>query len=176
MDSDKELFLIQNCFSQEVVEPHFSMGCIIGQKGNDLNPQILFTKIWRKCYPRKKSRKDRHPRKTSAGRITTAIVDDKELQKRKASQRTQNTRTNTSWVVRLWLEWPEERNVKKKERFSGRNHWRQTIPQVGPQILNIIDKLRVKLITSSANFSSKFARKKTQEIFKLWHVYSLAGA
>ena len=43
MDSDKELFLIQNCFSQEVVEPDFSMGCIIGEKGNDLefDPQIL---------------------------------------------------------------------------------------------------------------------------------------
>jgi len=47
MDSDKELFLIQNCFSQELVEPHFSMGCIIGQKGNDLefDPQIISTKI-----------------------------------------------------------------------------------------------------------------------------------
>ena len=47
MDSDKELFLIQNCFSQEVVEPNFSMGCIIGEKGNDLefDPQILSKKI-----------------------------------------------------------------------------------------------------------------------------------
>ena len=61
---------------------------------------IQSTNIWRKYYPRKKSRKDRHPRKTSAGRRTTAIVDDKELQKRKASQRTLNTQTNTSWVVR----------------------------------------------------------------------------
>ena len=47
MDSDEELFLTQNCFSHEVVEPNFSMGCIIGEKGNDLesDPQTLSTKI-----------------------------------------------------------------------------------------------------------------------------------
>ena len=61
MDSDKELFLTQNCFSQEVEESNFSMGCIIGEKGNDLesDPRTLSMKIWRKYYPRKKSRKDR---------------------------------------------------------------------------------------------------------------------
>ena len=36
MDSDEELFLIQICFSQEVLEPNFTMGCIIGEIGNDL--------------------------------------------------------------------------------------------------------------------------------------------
>ena len=36
MDSDEELFLTQNCFSQEVLEPNFSMGCIVGEIGNDL--------------------------------------------------------------------------------------------------------------------------------------------
>jgi len=47
MDSDKELFLIQNCFSQEVEESNFSMGCIIGEKGNDLesDPLTLSMKI-----------------------------------------------------------------------------------------------------------------------------------
>ena len=47
MDSDKELFLTQNCFSQEVVESNFSMGCIIGEKGNDLesDPLTLSMKI-----------------------------------------------------------------------------------------------------------------------------------
>ena len=56
MDSDKKLFLTQNCFSQEVVEPNFSMGRIIREKGNDLefDPQILSKKIWMKYYPRKK--------------------------------------------------------------------------------------------------------------------------
>ena len=36
MDSDEELFLTQNCFSQEVLEPNFSIACIIGETGNDL--------------------------------------------------------------------------------------------------------------------------------------------
>ena len=45
MDSDKELFLIQNCFSQEVEESNFSMGCIIGEKGNESDPLTLSMKI-----------------------------------------------------------------------------------------------------------------------------------
>ena len=36
MDSDEQRFLTQNCFSQEVLESHFSTGCIIGELGNDL--------------------------------------------------------------------------------------------------------------------------------------------
>ena len=38
MDSDEELFLTENCFffSQEVMEPNFSMGCIIAEIGNCL--------------------------------------------------------------------------------------------------------------------------------------------
>ena len=48
-------------FEEEVEESNFSMGCIIGEKGNDLesDPLTLSMKIWRKYYPRKKSRKDR---------------------------------------------------------------------------------------------------------------------
>ena len=61
MDSDEELFLTQNYFSQEVLEPNFSMDCIVGEIGNDLesDPQTLYTKIWRKYYLRKKSKKER---------------------------------------------------------------------------------------------------------------------
>ena len=33
MDMDEELFLTQNCFSQEVLKTYFSMGCIIGEIG-----------------------------------------------------------------------------------------------------------------------------------------------
>ena len=35
MDSTEELFLTQNCFLQEVLEPDFSMGYIIGEIGNN---------------------------------------------------------------------------------------------------------------------------------------------
>ena len=64
-----------------------------------------------------------------------AIVDDAELQKRKACQISQNTRTNTSWAVRLWFEWAEERNDLIEIIGDSK-----TIPQVDSGILNIIDK------------------------------------
>ena len=49
MDSDEELSLTQNCFSQEVLEPDFSMGYIISEIGNDLesDPQnSLHEDLW----------------------------------------------------------------------------------------------------------------------------------
>ena len=47
VDSDKELFLTQSCFSQQVVEPNFSMVCIMGKKKNYLecDPLTLSTNI-----------------------------------------------------------------------------------------------------------------------------------
>ena len=47
MDSNEELFLTQNYFSQEVLEPNFSMGCIVDEIGNDpeSDPQTLSTNI-----------------------------------------------------------------------------------------------------------------------------------
>ena len=99
--------------------------------------KTLSTKIRRKYYPRKKikDRKDTDPRKTSAGRTMIAIVDDEELAKRKASRIPQNTRTNTSWAVRVWFEWAEERNDLIQTIGDS-----ETIPKVDPEILNIIDK------------------------------------
>ena len=46
-DSNEELFLTQNYLSQEVLEPNFSMGCNVGEIGNDLasDPQTLSTTI-----------------------------------------------------------------------------------------------------------------------------------
>ena len=64
-----------------------------------------------------------------------AIVDDEELQKRKASQIPQNTQTNTSWAVSLWFGWPEECNDLIEIIGDSK-----TIPQVDSGILNIIDK------------------------------------
>ena len=47
MDSNEGLFLTQNYFSQEVLEPNFSMSCNVGEIGNDLasDPQTLSTTI-----------------------------------------------------------------------------------------------------------------------------------
>ena len=89
-----------------------------------------------------------------------AIVDDQELQNRKASSIPQNTRTNTSWAVRVWFEWAEERN--DLIQIIGDS---ETMPQVDPEILINMDK--GELIIDSVNLLSKFARKKIHEIFKL---------
>ena len=82
-----------------------------------------------------------------------AIVDDDELQKRKAYRIPQNTRTNTSWAVCLWFELVEERNDLIE--ITGDS---KTIPQVDPEILTIIDK--GELIYWLTNLLSKFATKK----------------
>ena len=78
------------------------------------------------------------PRLTSADRRMIGIVDDKELEKRKASRILQNTRINTSWAVRVnrvWSDWAEEGNDLMQ--IIGDS---ETIFQVNPGILNIIDK------------------------------------
>ena len=74
MQDDEELFLTQNCFPQEVLE------------------QIL---AW-------EGQTD--PQKTSADRTMIAVVDNEELEKRKASRIPQNTRVSTSWAVCVWSE------------------------------------------------------------------------
>ena len=48
--------------------------------------------------------------KTSTSRRMIPIVDDEELQKRKASCTPQNTQTNTLWAVCVWFEWAKESN------------------------------------------------------------------
>ena len=57
MDSNKELFLTQHRFLQEVLEAKFSMGCIIGEIGHDLESdlQSSLLKDLKKYYLRKKS-------------------------------------------------------------------------------------------------------------------------
>ena len=67
-----------------------------------------------------------------------AIVDNEELEKRKASRILQNTRINTSWVVRVnrvLSDWAEEGN--DLIQIIGDS---ETIFQVNPAILNTIDK------------------------------------
>ena len=69
-----------------------------------------------------------------------AIVDDEELEKRKASRIPQNTQINTSWAVRVnlvWSEWAGGRLGNDLIQIIGH---RETILQVNPEILNITDK------------------------------------
>ena len=88
------------------------------------------------------------------------IVDDRELQKRKASQMPQNTQTNTLQAVRVYFEWAEECNALIQIIGD-----RKTIPQVGPEILNIIDKGELNYWLSK--FVVKVCKKNIQEVFKL---------
>ena len=84
MDSDEELFLTQNCFSQEVLEPNLSMGCIIGEIGNDLESDLqnfLHEDLKKILSEEKINEGGTDPRKTSADHRMIAIVDDEELQR-----------------------------------------------------------------------------------------------
>ena len=66
------------------------------------------------------------------------IVDNEELEKRKAPRIPQNTRINTSWAVCVncvLSEWREESN--DLIQIIGDS---ETILQVNPEILNITDK------------------------------------
>ena len=62
------------------------------------------------------------------------------VEKRKESRIPHNVRINTSWAVRVWREWAEERNeMMEIIGDSG------TLPKVNPGILNITgnDELKV---------------------------------
>ena len=61
----------------------------------------------------------------------------------------------------LSFKWTEERD--NLTHLIGDS---ETMPQVGPEILNVVGKGEL----GPANLSSKFARKKIQETIKLWHV------
>ena len=84
-------------------------------------------------------------------RRNISIVDDEELEKRKESRILHNTRINTSWAVRVWREWAEERNgIMEIIGDSG------TLSKVNPDI-NITenDELKVFDFISMARFNWK---------------------
>ena len=96
-----------------LLEPNFSMGCIIGEIGNGLesDPQNSPHEDLKEILSEEKITEGQtDPWKTSADRRVIATVDDEELQKRKASRIPQNTRTNTLRAARVWFEWAEERS------------------------------------------------------------------
>lgn len=107
----RQHFLTQNCFSQEVLEPHFSTVSIICETGNDLQADLknsVHQDSKEISFEEKIKEWHTDPQKTSAGPRMTAVVGDKELQKRKASWMPQNTPTNT-WEVHIWFEWAKEK-------------------------------------------------------------------
>ena len=82
----QELFLTQNFFSQDVLEPNFSIGCIISEIGNDLesDPHNSLHEDFKEIVSEEKIKeRQTDQRKTSADRRMIATVDDEELEKRK---------------------------------------------------------------------------------------------
>ena len=84
MNSEEELFLTQNCFSQEVLEPNFSMDCIIGEIGSDLesDSQNSLHEDLKEILSQEKMKEGQtDPRRTSTGRPMIAIRDFKKLRR-----------------------------------------------------------------------------------------------
>lgn len=93
MDSNEELFLRENCFLLEVLEPNFSMGQIFGEIGNDLesNPQNSFHEDLKKISCKEKIKKGQTDQLKTSAECRMIFVVELQLQKRKPSQIPQNT-------------------------------------------------------------------------------------
>ena len=90
MDSVEELFLTQNCFSQEVLEPNFSMDCIIGEIGSDFesDPQNSLHEDLKEILSQEKMKEGQtDPQKTSTGRRMIAIRELKQGRRQRQRRR-----------------------------------------------------------------------------------------
>ena len=95
MDSDDEIFLTQNIFSQEPFSPELNLEELVGD--------------FREVSERDSVEVEK---KENPGR-NIVVVCDNEVEKRRESRIPTNTKVNTSWAVRCWEEWAVERNVSK---------------------------------------------------------------
>lgn len=132
MDSDEELFLTQNSFSQEILQPNFSIDSLLDaiEGSGEPAPQNSCAEELKKLVPDESIKGG-----PKAVQRNICIVDDEELEKRKESRIPPNTRVNTSWAVRTWAEWAEERNGM----IAIKGESGVTLPQVNSDILNITD-------------------------------------
>ena len=98
-DSEEELFLTQNSFSQDILQPNFSLGSVFDPivGSDEPAPRNSCAEELSKIVS-EGSFKD----KPKATHRQICIVDDEELKKRKESGIPPNTRVNTSWAVRTW--------------------------------------------------------------------------
>ena len=96
-DSEEELFLTQNSFSQDILQPNFSLGSIFDPVvgSDEPAPRNSCAEELSKIVS-EGSFKD----KMKATHRQICMVDDEELKKRKESRIPANTRVNTSWAVR----------------------------------------------------------------------------
>ena len=86
MDSDDEIFLTQNTFSQEPFSPELNLQELVGD----------FREVSKRDSAEVK-------KKENPGR-NIVVVCDNEVKKRRESRIPANTKVNTSWAVRCWEE------------------------------------------------------------------------
>ena len=105
MDSDDEIFLTQNTFSQEPFSPELNLEELVGDF-RELSERDS-VEVEKKEYPGRK----------------IVVVCDNEVEKRRESRIPANTKVKISWAVRCWEEWATERNVKVKKNSSKEKYY-----------------------------------------------------
>ena len=105
MDSDDEIFLTQNTFSLEPFSPELNLEELVGD--------------FREVSERDSVEVEK---KENPGR-NLVVVCDNEVEKRRESRISANTKVNTSWAVSCWEEWAVERNVKVKKNSSKEKYY-----------------------------------------------------
>ena len=117
MDSDDEIFLMKNTFSQEHFSPELNLEELVGD--------------FREVSERDSFEVEK---KENLGR-NIVVVCYNEVEKRRESRIPANTKVNTSWAVRCWEEWAVERNVKVKKNSSKEKYY-----EVNPDIKKVANK------------------------------------
>ena len=106
MDSDDEIFLTQNTFSQEPFSLELNLEELVGDFREVSERDSVVVE-----------------KKENPGR-NIVVVCDNEVEKRRESRIPANTKVNTSWAVRrCWEEWAVERNVKVKKNSSKEKYY-----------------------------------------------------
>ena len=138
MDSDDEIFLTQNTFSQEPFSPELNLEESVGD--------------FREVSERDSVEVEK---KENPGR-NIVVVCDNEVEKRRESRIPANTKVNTAWAVRCWEEWAVERNqVKVKKNSSKEKYF-----EVNPDIKKVANE---QLDYWLGKFFWKFGRRKNLE-------------
>ena len=140
MDSDDEIFLTQNTFSQEPFSPELNLEELVGD--------------FREVSERDSVEVEK---KENPGR-NIVVVCDNEVEKRGESRIPANTKVNTSWAVRCWEEWAVERTEKLKRIAAKRNTTKS--------ILTLRKSLMSSLTTGLGSLFWKFGRRKNLEACK----------
>ena len=117
MDSDDEIFLTQNTFSQEAFSPELNLEELLGD-----------------CREVSDQDSVEVEKKENPGRNIVVVCDNK-VEKRRESRIPANTKVNTSWAVHCWEKWAVERNVKVIKNSSKEKYY-----EVNPDIKKVANE------------------------------------